>query len=59
MIENFRVIYRNMDREGNYQPLASIFDLSEDNSSVRLKMKRMIKHLRGDPDNDLRRDGGD
>lgn len=59
VIENFRVIYRNMDREGNYQPLASIFDLSEDNSSVRLKMKRMIKHLRGDPDNDLRRDGGD
>ena len=55
MIESFRVVMRDLEREQEYQPVAHVFDMVEDNSSVRMKMRRMIKNLHNDPYYDRRR----
>ena len=51
MIESFRVITRNLNK---YCPTAYVFDMVEDNSHVRMKIRRMIKALHNDLHNDLR-----
>ena len=55
MIESFRVVMRDLAAEREYQPIAHVFDMEEDNSRVRMKMRRMIKNLHNDPYYDRRR----
>lgn len=55
MVESFRVVMRDLEKEQEYQPVAHVFDMVEDSSSVRMKMRRMIKNLHNDPYYDRRR----
>ena len=54
MVESFRVLTRDPLQEQEYQPKACVFDMVEDNSSVRMKMRRMIRELHNDPYYDRR-----
>ena len=52
--ECFRLVIRDTEKEKQWKPTASVIVLEEEEKKAKLKMKRMIKQLLDDPNNDER-----
>lgn len=52
--ECFRLVIRDTEKEKQWKPTASVMFLEEEEKKSKLKMKRMIKQLLDDPNNDER-----
>ena len=56
VVENYRLVLRDMEREKEFRPMPKVMDIAEDEKNAKLKVRRMIHHLKDDPDNHLHSD---
>ena len=52
-VQSFRLVLRDIEREKAFRPLARVVNLEENEKAAKMKVKRMIHHLKDDPENHL------
>ena len=52
-LQSFRLVLRDIEREKEFQPVARVVNMEESEKAARMKVKRMIHHLKDDPENRL------
>ena len=52
-VQSFRLVLRDIEREKAFRPLARVVNLEENEKAAKMKVKRMIHHLKDDPETHL------